>query len=290
MELSGPGERPKTSSWSTLLLAAATLGLCGLFWSLYQYCVSLGTEKWDALAAIGQHVGAWATSVSFVALILSLYGQQRQLALQQHALQSQFEELRNQRSALQQTAPAVAAQLFLQSLGSAERTLARDMRTIMQLCGVPPSDLDRLGQQAAEADDYSKYAESFCLNGAVRDQRINIPSYSPNQRTERHVRGSLSFNPSQMMEMRPDAMFPESTLRCYQLTRTHFSYHDITFGIIGAIHFSPWDTARRLGHSILDVSWYSASWQPVNQVPDVVNADLLMGFCITKQLRCDTCL
>ncbi len=152
-----------------MLLAAATLGLCGLFWSLYQYCVSLGTEKWDALSAIGQHVGAWATSVSFVALILSLYGQQRQLVVQQQALQSQFEELRNQRSALQQTASAVAAQLFLQSLGSAERTLARDMRTIMQLCAVPPADLDRLGQQAAEADDYSRFAEYFCQNGAVRD-------------------------------------------------------------------------------------------------------------------------
>jgi hypothetical protein len=136
---------------------------------LYQYCDTLGAEKWNALAALGQHFGALATSVSFVVLIASLYSQRRQLWLQQDALQGQFEELRNQRTALQQTASAVAAQLFLQSLGSAERTLARDMRTIMQLCGVPPDQLDTLERQAAEADDYSKYAEAFSSSAPARE-------------------------------------------------------------------------------------------------------------------------
>jgi hypothetical protein len=154
---------------ASVVMLIAIVGLCAIFWALYLYCDSLGTDKWNALGAVGQHFGALATSVSFVVLIASLYSQRRQLLLQQHALQGQFEELRNQRSALQQTASAVAAQLFLQSLGSAERTLARDMRTIMQLCGIATAELETLERQAAEADDYSKYAEAFSSSAPARE-------------------------------------------------------------------------------------------------------------------------
>ena len=165
-----PRSRGESSLAGHLLLLAAVLALSAAYVYLYLFCQTLGGDQWNALAAMGQAIGAWATSVSFVVLIASLLSQRRQLRLQQEAVEVQFQELRNQGSSLEQTASAIAAQLFLQVLESAERTLARDMRTILQLCGTPAKEeLAGLDRQAAESNDYSLFADFFVRSAPARE-------------------------------------------------------------------------------------------------------------------------
>ena len=111
-----PRSRGESGLAGHLLLLAAVLALSAAYVYLYLFCQTLGGDQWNALAAMGQAIGAWATSVSFVVLIASLLSQRRQLRLQQEAVEVQFQELRNQGSSLEQTASAIAAQLFLQVL------------------------------------------------------------------------------------------------------------------------------------------------------------------------------
>lgn len=155
-------------------IAALTAGY--LF--LYDHVQRLPDEKWNALSAIGQTLGAWATSVSFIVLIASLISQGRQLRLQQISLEAQFQELQYQRSALEQTASAVSAQLFLQLLHSAEKTLERELRALIQLSD-PHDELDLGKLDEGSSRNSQFFADLLLSNRAVRSYAMDNATYNP---------------------------------------------------------------------------------------------------------------
>lgn len=132
--------------------------------------------SWDGLAAAGQLVGAWATSVSFICLIISIAQQRRDLQLTQSSLQAQIVELEAQRQTLQETSGAISAQLFLQESPFAERTLARHLRTIFIDLRAPLVNLDK---QRLETGDWSLYAESFAANTEIEKQISELIRVNP---------------------------------------------------------------------------------------------------------------
>jgi hypothetical protein len=86
------------------------------------------------LSGVGQIIGAVATSMTLIWLLVGQHLQWVQLNTQHSSIEIQKQELELQKQALESTTSSISAQIYINVIADAKQTLARHCRSLLTMC------------------------------------------------------------------------------------------------------------------------------------------------------------